>query len=123
MVDGTWDNFSDTINLQNWLKARGVYAKARECDGVWGYWTTLGIQQYLSTKYKGGYPREKYYPGRLDGQFGSMTKAAMGDAAYYLVGGRPGSKMYQYCGGYDCNVAWPNKEVVMNWQYFLNANT
>lgn len=40
MIDGGWDNWGGTINLQNWLKRVGYYDQNRECDGVWGAWTT-----------------------------------------------------------------------------------
>lgn len=118
-VDGgfSWQN---KVNLQHWLKARGVYDKGRECDGVWGYWTTLGIQTYLRQQYKWGYPKTRFYPGALDGQFGNMTKAAMGDAAYYLLGW---SALRNKCGAGDCHISWPSTEVVKGWQHFLNVNT
>jgi hypothetical protein len=85
---------------------------------MWGYWTTYGIQSYLrANKLPDG---TRYYAGVLDGQFGGMTKAAMGDAAGYLLGG---TYMSGYCGGYSCHIGWPHANVVKCWQHFLNVNT
>lgn len=119
-IDGTF-SWQNTVNLQHWLKARGVYAKARECDGAWGYWTTLGIQTYLRQRtFPDG---TRYYAGQLDGQFGSMTKKAMGDAAGYLLSVGGVNYMYGLCSAYSCTVSWPSTSVVKQWQHFLNANT
>ncbi|MFJ2618147.1 hypothetical protein [Glutamicibacter sp. NPDC087344] len=110
------------VNLQRWLKKVGYYAQGRSVDGSWGYWTTLGVQQYLRTKYLPGYPKTRCYAGALDGDFGTMTKSAMGDAVWYVIGARPGSTMGGYCAGGSCTISWPHVEVVKCWQYFLNNN-
>lgn len=49
-----------------------------------------------------------------------MTKGAMGDAAYYVLGG---SYMSSYCAGGSCTIGWHHTAVVKSWQYFLNRNT
>ncbi|MHC6175483.1 peptidoglycan-binding domain-containing protein [Glutamicibacter sp. X7] len=118
-VDGTW-SFGDTVNLQNYLKDVGYYSKSREADGVWGYWTTLALQGFLREKRKHFYPYDRYYEGLVDGQFGNMTKAAMGDAAYYLLGS--GNYMIGYCAGGSCTIGWAHTAVVKTWQLYLNRN-
>ncbi|MGP5263632.1 hypothetical protein [Glutamicibacter arilaitensis] len=121
-IDGSF-SWQNKVNLQRYLQNVGYYSNARECDGDWGYWTTLAIQQFLRTKYRWGYPKTRMYAGALDGKFGNMTKKAMGDAAGYLIGitGKP-SYMSRLCGAGSCTVAWPNKNVVKQWQQWLNYN-
>ncbi|MGP5043576.1 hypothetical protein ACTXJR_06030 [Glutamicibacter ardleyensis] len=121
-IDGSF-SWQNKVNLQHYLQNVGYYSKNRECDGDWGYWTTLAIQQFLRTKYRWGYPKTRMYAGALDGKFGNMTKKAMGDAAGYLIGitGKP-SYMSRLCGAGSCTVAWPNKNVVKQWQQWLNYN-
>lgn len=89
---------------------------------MWGYWTTLGIQQYLRwQKFPDG---TRFYEGQLDGELGPMTKSAMGDAAGYLFGitGKP-NYMYGKCAGYSCTIGWADANVVKTWQQWLNYNT
>lgn len=119
LIDGTWDNFGDTINLQNWLRQRGYYPTSYSIDGIWGYYTTRAIQQYLRTQRLVQYSNVRVYAGAIDGSFGPMTKGAMGDAAMYVLNQ---SYMNPYCGGGSCTIGWPNANVVKSWQRFLNRN-
>lgn len=113
--------FQTNVNMQRFLQKVGYYSKSRECDGVWGYWTTLALQQYMRTKiFPDG---SRCYSGAVDGGFGSMTKRAMADCAQYFHGTRPGSTLHNSCSAWSCWVSWPNTEVVKDWQYFLNNNT
>lgn len=120
LLDGK-AGFQTNVNMQRFLQKVGYYSKSRECDGVWGYWTTLALQQYLRTKvFRDG---SRCYSGALDGSFGSMTKTAMADCAVYFHGVRPGSTTGKSCAADSCWIAWPSAEVVKDWQYFLNNNT
>lgn len=116
-VDGGF-GFWDKVLLQRWLQLVGCYSNARERDGVWGYWTTLGLQQYMRSK---TLARRSIYGGWLDGDFGPQTKRAMAETAWYVFGGRPGSGLGSYCAGAACTTGWPNGQVVRDWQYTLNS--
>lgn len=119
------DSFScpNKVILQHYLQNVGTYSQNRECDGVWGFWTTLEIQQYLRTQYLLGYPKTRRCRGELDGQFGNMAKGAMGDAACYLLGitGKT-NYMYNKSVAGSCTVARPNTSVVKQPEQWLNYN-
>ena len=73
-IDGSWGAYTRAA-LQHFLKREGYYAQARECDGVFGYWSQLALQKWL--KYGPG-SNLAGYSGRLDGDAGDMTWESLG---------------------------------------------
>lgn len=72
-IDGLWRVYTKAAT-QHFLKRAGYYAQARECDGVFGYWSQLALQKWL--KYGPG-SNLSGYSGRLDGDAGDMTWEAL----------------------------------------------
>lgn len=118
--DAVWNvntaKSATTYALQKELRRMGFYPSSKYLlDGDMGPSTIAELQRYLAKhgKYEGK------YTGRIDGDMGDMTLAAMVSFVHLDGGNTWGIITNYYTGGYGMSI-WPNYKNTLAWQKFLN---